>query len=359
MLRSFDAAAGSGAAGNPALAGAAFTYDNALAVIALTACGRQAEALRLGEALRNAALQDRAGSAGRLRNAYRAGPGAPLPNGWWDKARGQWLEDGYQLGTATGNVAWAGLALLTLAEQHRDRRFQETALLLGGWLLDHCRDKQRDGFSGGVFGDGTGERLLTWKSTEHNIDAEALFRWLARRDGDPRWQQGADSARRFLESQWEATDGHFRIGTLADGISENLATSGLDAQLWPQLLPAAAPDWRRALDYAERAHGVAGGFSFNNDRAGLWTEGTAQAALAFKAVGQGLRARALLDRVAAEISPGGYLWATPEARLGTGLAIGPDSVTADFFYFHVPHLGATAWAVIAALGWNPLTGRQL
>jgi len=53
------------------------------------------------------------------------------------------------------------------------------------------------------------------------------------------------------------------------------------------------------------------------------------------------------------------LWATPEARLGTGLAIGPDSVTADFFYFHVPHLGATAWAVIAALGWNPLTGRQL
>jgi hypothetical protein len=41
----------------------------------------------------------------------------------------------------------------------------------------------------------------------------------------------------------------------------------------------------------------------------------------------------------------------------TGLAIGPSSITDDFYYFHLPHLGATAWAVLAAIGFNPFTGR--
>lgn len=35
-----------------------------------------------------------------------------------------------------------------------------------------------------------------------------------------------------------------------------------------------------------------------------------------------------------------------------------DSVTNDFFYYHLPHLGATAWAAIAATGVNPFTGSQ-
>jgi hypothetical protein len=48
---------------------AAFTYDNALAVIALLACRRLGPAQRIGEALRLAAVND-----SRLRDAYRAGP---------------------------------------------------------------------------------------------------------------------------------------------------------------------------------------------------------------------------------------------------------------------------------------------
>jgi len=53
------------------------------------------------------------------------------------------------------------------------------------------------------------------------------------------------------------------------------------------------------------------------------------------------------------------LYATPNERIRTGLAIGPTSKNADFDYFHLPHLGATAWAVLAAAGWNPFTGRRL
>jgi hypothetical protein len=105
--------------------------------------------------------------------------------------------------------------------------------------------------------------------------------------------------------------------------------------------------------------GVEGGFDFNEDRDGLWVEGTAQAALTYRSVGRRDRSEKLLDGLKAQISPAGYLYATPEPRLTTGLSIGPDSASEDFFYFRRPHLGATAWAILAATGWNPFTGRRL
>src|SRR5262249_37112384 len=81
---------------------AAFTYDNALAVIALVACGKNDEARRIGEALLAATTQP------RVLNTYRAGvaQSVPLPNGWWSATENRWIEDSYQSGSATGNVAW-------------------------------------------------------------------------------------------------------------------------------------------------------------------------------------------------------------------------------------------------------------
>jgi len=347
LLRSFD-----GVADHPALATAAFTYDNALAAIALTACGRPAEARRIGAALALAAR------AGRLRNAYRAGlqPNPPPPNGWWEAAQGRWVEDAYQVGSSSGVVAWAGLALLTLGGPE----FRDAAAGLGRWLEAETTDRRgAGGFLGGIDGEGAGQRRLTWKSAEHQTDLIALFAWLGRVGAPGAWPASEAAARRMLDALWDADSGHFLVGTLEDGVSLNRANSGLDAQMWPSLLPGARPDWRRALAYAERAHGVEGGFSFAADRAGLWSEGTAQAALSYRAAGQEAKATALLATLARQVSPGGYLWATPQERLPTGLAIGPDSRSADFFYFHWPHLGATAWAVLAEQGWNPFTGRRV
>lgn len=361
FLNSFDAADGIGRNNNPALATAAFTYDNALAIIALIACGDDPRALRVGLALLAAATHDRAGAEGRLRNAYRDGRqnDIPPPNGWWDNRRNAWLEDDYQVGTATGNVAWAALALLTLADHTHDRRFVTAAAALGKWVLVHTGDERGSGgFTGGIFGGEALPRPLTWKATEHNVDLVAVFHWLARSDGAGDWSKGAAAARRFVDSQWDEASGHFITGTTLDGVSENYATSGLDTQFWPLLLPDAPTKWRRALAYAETAHGVATGFSFNNDRGGMWTEGTAQAALAYKSAGQTAKADRFLGEVAKEFSPGGYLWATPMARISTGLTIAPDSHEPDFFYYHLPHLGATAWAVIAASGWNPFVGHR-
>ena len=90
----------------------AFVYDNALAVIALIACGDLPGAKSVGNALHLATRSDRTFDDGRVRNAYRAGPvGERPPNlpGWWDARANIWAEDPAQDGTSTGNIAWGGL----------------------------------------------------------------------------------------------------------------------------------------------------------------------------------------------------------------------------------------------------------
>src|SRR5687768_2753750 len=104
FLRSYDSGSGSGPASEPAL-NAAFTYDNALAAIALTTCGHLTAARRIADALALAAEADRSGTLGRLRNAYRPGEAGQTPvppMGWWSTAEERWNEDPYQVGTATG-----------------------------------------------------------------------------------------------------------------------------------------------------------------------------------------------------------------------------------------------------------------
>lgn len=339
-----------------ALRTAAFTYDNALAVIALLACGHRTEAARIGAALERAANGDT-----RLRNSYRAGAVADkvLPNGWWDAAQNRWVEDAYQSGTATGNVAWAGLALLALHDASGDARWSEAAAKLAAWVVANTRDVRADGgFSGGVDGFDAAPVKLGWKSSEHAIDLIALFGWLADIQAKGDWSGPAAHARRFLDAQWDDASGHFLIGTLSDGRTPNRTTSALDVQWWSQLLPDAPQRWRRAMVYAERVHAVGGGFDFNDDRDGEWLEGTAQAALAYRVVGQDAAARRCLIEVAAQFSAGGYVYATREPRITTGLAIGPASTSADAYYYRRPHLGATAWAALAALEWNPFRARR-
>lgn len=335
----------------PALNTAAFTYDNALAVIALIACHRLPQAERVGEALRRAAF-----TGTRLQNAYRAGSvnGEVLPNGWWDPQANRWLEDAHQCGTSTGNVAWAGLALLALSRATVEQRWRNAAVHLAKWIVGNAWSAGGvPGFTGGLDGFDPHPEKLAWKSTEHNIDAAALFAWLAAGSRSSEWELPARQAGHFVDTQWDAATGHFLVGTLPDG-GENRGTSALDAQMWANLLPDARAEWRRALPYAKRNYGVAGGFDFNTDRDGLWLEGTAQAALVYQAVGERAKADKLFLTISGQFdAASGYVYATPEARITTGLALGPHSSTADFYYFHRPHLGATAWAALAALDWNP------
>ena len=361
LLRSYDGERGDGAADEPALRTAAFTYDNALAVIGLLACGKPAQAARIGDALRLAAMGD-----ARLRKYLELPPyigdgvahDKPLTNGWWEAKENRWIEDAYQDGTAAGNVAWTALAMLALFDATQDLRWREAALHLGKWLSENTADSRgAGGFSGGIDGFDANPKKLGWKSTEQNIDLAAMFTWLSQLQPSAEWAARANSARSFVRSQWNAQDGFFFVGTLPDGATPNRATSGLDVQMWAQLLPDAPHEWRSAVAYAEREHAVAGGFDFNTDRDGLWLEGTAQAALVYRKLAREADAQKLFATIMAQFSRGGLLYATREPRITTGLAVNQDSASADFYYYRRPHLGATAWAALAALGRNPFAAQ--
>jgi hypothetical protein len=170
----------------------------------------------------------------------------------------------------------------------------------------------------------------------------------------------AQSSRGFLAAMFDDTRGMFRLGTVPGGATQPPDRLALDALIWPLIGVADVPSpWRRSLAFAKNHLAVPGGFDFNGDRDGLWTEGTAQASLVERAQGNRAGADALLATVSSLRSPSGYVYATGAGRITTGIAIGPESKDADFFYFHRPHLGATAWAVLAATGLNPFTGRKV
>ncbi|BEP60287.1 hypothetical protein GmRootV213_08410 [Variovorax sp. V213] len=347
----------------PALAGVAFTYDNALAGIALLACGDTASAKRIGDAVVRAMERDPNAADGRVRNAYRAGPmtedKAALP-GRWDTAKNQWIADAYQVSTATGNVAWAALLLLNLNEAEPSPAYLANARKLLGWIEQRTRARNApDGYNGGWYGWDNAQRAQTWKSTEHNIDIAMAAAWAARAAGGQ-----ADAERRqartaldFVGRMWNASEQRFYIGTKEDGATISTEGSGLDAQLWPVLAaPEGSCAWTRGLEWVEKNHRSGEGYGFSRNPDGIWTEGTAQAAATLVAR-KGAAPEALWQLLASQRAGNGLYYATPSSRISTGLAIGPDSAGADFFYYRWPHLGATAWIALAATGLNPFTGK--
>lgn len=376
FVRSFEPQGGTDATLGPALTGAAFTYDQALAVTALVACNDAARAARIGDALVLAIRHDRHFQDGRLRNAYRAGPvedGKPAVHGWWDAAAARWFEDPYQAGSASGNVIWAALALLTL-EQATGKAGYGDAAVAAMRFVETLRDEH--GVGGGFFGFEPQPTRYGWKSTEHNLDAVAAYRWLASRQPDvAAWRDGAVAARTFVDRAWSAEAGRFFTGTGIDGVTFERKTSALDVQVWPLLAVADPPQaWQRALRWIDQKHAIRGtdivagtnpirGYDFNDDLDGIWIEGSAQVALAQRAAGQNAASDRLLRQIGRHRSPGSLsLAAVPNDaaadRISTGFASDP-AAPADIVYYRRGHLGATAWLVLAQQRWNPFSGKRL
>lgn len=347
-----------------ALRDVAFVYDNALAGIALVACGRPRQARRIADALLLAAAHDPHFHDGRLRNAYRAGAvnggQVELP-GFWDEKHQLWSQDASQVSTATGNVAWAALLQLTVYDSSHDPRYLHAAVAQLHWIQAHTLDKTAPAaYVGGIYGYADAQQVQHWKSTEHNIDVHAAAAWAARRlHDDPTLSRLAATAGRFVTAMWDPTGPRFFIGTLDDGRTISRDRSGLDAQVWPLLAFAAHPAaWDRIWSWVGTQYRSGAGYGYRRQPDGIWTEGTAQVAAALQASGRTVP-EGVWQLLAAQRSDDGMLYATPQSRISTGLAIGPDSTSADFFYYHLPHLGATAWAALAGRGWNPFTGKPL
>ena len=341
----------------------AFTYDNAVALLAFLARGDTKRAKLLADALVYALKHDRFYTDGRLRNAYQGGD-LTLPPGWtpngrantvrmpgfWDSKQGKWFEDEFQVSTHTGNMAWAMLALLSYHEavvKTGKSQYLEAAKQMGEWVERNCRDtRSAGGYTAGFEGWEPNPLKLTYKTTEHNIDLYVAFRRLYRITRDNRWQRRADHAKQFVLAMWDEVEGKFWTGTLNDGVTINKDVIPLDIQAWSVL--AFKDEGRRywkALEYAEKHHKVGKGFDFNTDRDGVWYEGTAHMALAYRFTGQEAKWREIVNFLRSVQKEGGLLAADKDG-LTTGF---------NWFYFQRLHVGATAWFILAKLGVNPLS----
>jgi hypothetical protein len=341
------------------LNGAAFLYDNALAATALVACGQLSQARRIGDALLLAMEHDRFWHDGRLRNAYAAGAVGTAPvklAGWWDPKAQKWLEDRYQAGSDTGNVAWAMLALLTLETNTGDARYRDGALRLGRWAEGRADARGAGGFTGGEFGHEPVPQRLGWKSTEHNTDLVAAFRALARTTGDAHWQDRARAAQDFVAAMWRPDTGYFAVGVADDGITINPLLA-LDAQIWPMMaIAGAATRYAGALASCERHLRFETGYTYSEAGGGLWSEGTAQVAVLLELLHRDSDARAVQASLQAQRAQDGGYYASNVPATPTGFMLATDP-TKPRVYFHLEHLGAAAWAALSEQRFNPFTGR--
>jgi hypothetical protein len=330
----------------------AWTYDNALALLAFLARGTDddlAAARSLADALVYAQIHDSDFNDGRLRDAYHAEVFI-REDGTVNVDRG---------GSATGNMAWTVLALARAWERLGDDAYLAAAGRLGQWIFHQTHDERGAGGYTGGLAEGGGQ--FSWKATEHNADVYAAYMNLYRATSDPVWRERAMSAKRFLHTMWNEEGGFFWTGTTGDGVTVNPSPIPEDAQSWT-LLVLGEPEryglglaWVGATLYYETCPDCAAvsGYRFSDLGYACWPEGTAHMALAWQAAGEADRAEELLQSLRAVRLP-----VPGMAGEAIPAACGTDAVT-DYGWAYpagVPHIGATAWYLLAELGHNPFWG---
>jgi hypothetical protein len=375
----------------------AFTYDNALALLAFLGDGSSDSVRRatlIGDALVYALQHDRTFNdnrscnqpinpqsvdGARFRSAYSAGDNA-LPAGWTPNGRvgtvpipGFYAEatktfyEVEQQAIDTGVNLWAGRALSALYRRTSDPRYLDAACKIGNFVeaVRHDSGIYR-GFRDGIDNPETSPSVRTWASNEHNLDAAAFYADLYEITGDSRWQLHAAHGQQFVEAMFDTTRHCYLAGT-TDPNTRN-TTPGqlpLDVQTWSFLaLPAPVPH-PEALDCAEANHlNQSDGFvgvDFNEDKDGVWFEGTGQLALAEERADRLILAEELRTelRRAQQTKPFGDrsgIAAASHDGLSTGFLT---HALEPFKYFRRLHVGATAWNFFAQADLNPYRSREL
>ena len=207
----------------------ASSYDNALAVIALSSTGKAADIAQAALILTE--LQSLQAADGSFPSIWYA----PLPH-----------ELVINPARTVGNNAWVVLAVCRYTEQTGDTRFLTLAEHTADWLLQ-WQDPTTGLLTAGLGADG---QALTWIATEHNEDAVSALESLARLDpaDKDRYLAAAGRVRQGIaQFLWIETEGRFRRG-----LNDNYPVS--DVQSWGVLsLGPTGPhgeDYRRALDWA-------------------------------------------------------------------------------------------------------------
>jgi len=342
----------------------AFTYDNALAMLAFMARGSEEDRRRakiLGDSFIYCQNHDRYFNDGRLRNAYQAGDiadyqgKARLP-GWWNDSEQRWDEDRYCVGTHTGNVAWTMIALLCYYENTGNTTYLESAKRLGDWIYNNTYDtRYYGGYTGGYEGWGANQTKLSWKSTEHNLDVYVAFMKLYRATNDSVWQSRAIHAKNFVRSMWNEDDGHFWTGTFKkDDETINKEVLPADVNTWG--LMVLGKEYGAGVKWVEDNCNVTPcpegcgfkGFDFNTDKDGVWFEGTAHMCIAYQIMNETNKS----DEYISEIRKA---QTSANNTNGKGIvAACHDGITTGWLvYNNRLHVGATSWYIFAERKYNP------
>jgi len=225
---------------------AAHTYDNAVALIALTDAGKRVEAQKLAYALIN--VMETQGNVGFLYDAYNV----------VDRSVSQGTNSG------TGPNTWAAFALAFYGKTYDDGNAMDAANKVARWLMEKPSARLNpllDPDDRGVWGgfchpfeerdrNHTEDKRFPFKSAEQVLDAWHLFRVL----GD---DSNADGAKRWLVSPgkgWVETDGRVddpcrqdkRFSTgLSETSVQDLSLS-LDTQSWGAIFAWLAGEFDKA-----------------------------------------------------------------------------------------------------------------
>jgi hypothetical protein len=379
-----------------------FVYDNAVVINALLERGDNASLQRarlLGQTLLYAQQNDPCGD-GRVRQAYFVDQ--PDTSGVFLRPA---LAPFFFIGSTTGDMSWVGMGLARLYARTGERQLLNGAIRLGQWIVKNTFNTGgAGGFTAGV---DANNNPLTYKSTEHNIDAFALFDMLARLTGDGSWTQQATHARTFVQAMFNAESDFFWTGTLGDGTTINTNPIPEDVNTWSFLALqdegfAGSVDWAKtnlAVTDTPQSfnNSVAGnkirisGITFttfaqhppivNNEFASsdpfstppnpnsVWLEGTAHTAAALRA--RSLPAELdlpgfsgdhntasflLLNILGAQATQGaGQSCGGKPLLPGTGVPAASSELNTGFGFSYKPflHIGATGWFAIAAQARNP------
>ena len=379
-----------------------FVYDNAVVINALLEQGDTANlrrALLLGETLLYAQQHDSIGD-GRVRQAYFVDQ--PDTNGVFLRPA---LAPFFFTGSATGDMSWVGMALAHLFARSGAPQFLNGAVRLGQWLVKNTFSTTgAGGFTAGV---DANDNPLTYKSTEHNIDAIALFTMLAQLTGDSSWTAQAQHARSFVQAMFNTASDFFWTGTLLDGATINTNPIPEDVNTW-SFLALQDKELAGSVDWAKTNLAVTDTpQSFNNSVAGnkvrisgitytnfaqhppivtddfapsdpfstppnpnsVWLEGTAHVAAALRlrnlpaeldvpgfSGDRNTAAFLLLNILGAQATQGaGQTCAGQPIPPATGVVAASSELNTGFGFSYKPflHIGATGWFVIAGQARNP------
>jgi mannose/cellobiose epimerase-like protein (N-acyl-D-glucosamine 2-epimerase family) len=334
----------------------AWTYDNALALLAFTARDNTTDRERtriLADSFLYVQNHDQTFSDGRVRDGYWA-TDIKNPSGENSSIKSP--------GSGTGNMAWTIIALLRYYEVTKNETYLTGAKRLGNWIYDNCNDPRGvGGYTGGYEDKNVDWELekIEWKSTEHNIDVYVAFMKLYEDTGNSTWREKAQHAKKFIEAMWDEEEGHFWTGTLNDGETINKDCLPEDVNTWGLMVLGNLSQYGRGITWVENICLVdpcpSGcgfkGFDFNDDKDGVWFEGTAHMSIAYQIKNETSKSDDFINEIRSA--------QTANNSNGKGVvAACHDGVTTGFGwgYPNALHIGATSWYIFAERNLNPYWG---